>query len=140
MIIVEDALSGNAPHIELIKKLDMRYIISVKPDDHAHLFEFINAIKMQEKEERDNDGTIHRYRWFNSAPLNDANADYEVNFLDYEQISPKGEVKHFTWITDIPLMPSTVRLVMRGGRARWKIESAPQAHRNEVHYVLRACA
>jgi len=123
MIIVEDALYANAPHIKLIKQLNMRYIIGVKPDDHTYLFEFINAVKMQEKEDRDSDGTIHRYRWFNGAPLNDANADYEVNFLDYEQISPKGEVKHFTWITDIPLMPSTVRLVMKGGRARWKIEN-----------------
>ena len=140
MIIVEDALYANAPHVNLIKKLNMRYIIGVKPDDHAYLFEFIKAVAVQEKEERDKDGTIHRFRWFNGAPLNDANADCEINFLDYEEISPKGEVKHFTWITDIQLMPSTVRLVMRGGRARWKIESAPQAHRNEVHYVLRACA
>jgi hypothetical protein len=123
MIIVEDALYANAPHIKLIKQLNMRYIIGVKPDDHAYLFEFINAVKMQEKEERDSDGTIHRYRWFNGAPLNDANADCEVNFLDYEEISPKGEVKHFTWITDIPLMPSTVKLIMKGGRARWKIEN-----------------
>jgi hypothetical protein len=123
IIIVEDALSANAPHINLIKKLNMRYIISVKPDDHAYLFEFINAVKMQEKEERDRDGTIHRYRWHNGAPLNDSNADLEINFLEYEEISPKGKRQYFTWITDIPLMPSTVRLVMQGGRARWKIEN-----------------
>jgi hypothetical protein len=123
MIIVEDALYANAPHINLIKQLNMRYIIGVKPDDHAYLFEFIKSVKMQEKEERDSDGTLHRYRWFNSAPLNDSNADCEINFLDYEEISPKGEVQHFTWVTDIPLTESTVRLVMKGGRARWKIEN-----------------
>jgi hypothetical protein len=123
MIIVEDALSANAPHIRLIKRLKMRYIIGVKPADHAYLFEFIRAVKNQEKEERDSDGTIHRYRWFNGAPLNDSNEDCKVNFLEYEEISPKGKVQHFTWITDIPLMPSTVRLVMKGGRARWKIEN-----------------
>ena len=61
MIIVEDALYANAPHIKLIKQLNMRYIIGVKPDDHTYLFEFINAVKMQEKEDRDSDGTIHRY-------------------------------------------------------------------------------
>lgn len=123
VIIVEDALSANAPHITLIKKLDMRFIISVKPDDHAYLFEFVNAVKMQEKEERDSDGTIHCYRWYNKAPLNDTHADCEINFLDYEEISPAGKRQHFTWITDIPLLSSTVRLIMRGGRARWKIEN-----------------
>lgn len=123
IIIVEDALSANAPHINLIKKLNMRYIIGVKPDDHTYLFEFAKAVKMQEKEERDRDGTLHRYRWYNGAPLNDANADCEINFLEYEEISPKGKIQHFTWVTDIHLMPSTVRLVMKGGRARWKIEN-----------------
>jgi hypothetical protein len=122
MIIVEDALYANAPHINLINQLDMRYIIGVKPDDHAYLFEFVNAVKMQEKEER-RDGKIHRYRWFNGAPLNDANSDCSVNFLEYEETSAKGKVQRFTWVTDIPLTPSTVRLVMRGGRARWKIEN-----------------
>ena len=57
MIIVEDALYANAPHINLIKQLDMRYIIGVKPDDHAYLFEFIKAVKMQE-EERDKVTTL----------------------------------------------------------------------------------
>lgn len=123
VIIVEDALSANAPHINLIKKLNMRYIMGVKPDDHAYLFEFINAVKMEEKEERERDGTLHRYRWFKGAPLNGTNTDCEINFLNYEEISPKGKIQHFTWITDIPLTPSTVRLVMKGGRARWKIEN-----------------
>lgn len=123
MIIVEDALYANAPHIHLIKKLNMRYIIGVKPDDHAYLFEFINAVKMQRKEEKDRDGTIRRYRWFNGAPLNDSNADCTVNFLDYEEISPRGKIQHFTWVTDIPLLPTTVKTVMKGGRARWKIEN-----------------
>lgn len=123
MIIVEDALYANAPHIHLIKELNMRYIIGVKPDDHKYLFEFIKAVKCQEKEERDSNGTIHHYRWFNGAPLNDVNADCGINFLDYEEISPRGEVQHFTWITDIELSASTVRAIMRGGRARWKIEN-----------------
>lgn len=122
-IIVEDALYANAPHISLIKKLNMRYIIGAKPDNHKYLFEFVNAVKMQEKEERTPDGTLHRYRWFNGAPLNDANADCEINFLEYEEISSKGKIQHFTWVTDILLGPSTVRLVMKGGRARWKIEN-----------------
>jgi hypothetical protein len=29
---------------------------------------------------------------------------------------------------------------MRAGRSRWKIESAPQAHRKEVQHELTNCA
>ncbi len=47
----------------------MRYIIGVKPNDHNYLFEFVHTVKMEEKEERDRNGTRHRYRWFNHAPL-----------------------------------------------------------------------
>ena len=31
MVIVEDALHSNAPHIELLQSLDYQYIIGVKP-------------------------------------------------------------------------------------------------------------
>jgi hypothetical protein len=39
IIIVEDGLSSNAPHIRLLKELDMRFLLIVKEDDHEHLFE-----------------------------------------------------------------------------------------------------
>jgi hypothetical protein len=32
-------------------------------------------------------------------------------------------VQYFSWVTDLPLTPDTVYFVMRGGRARWKIEN-----------------
>ena len=48
---------------------------------------------------------------------------FEFVNLEYDEISPKGKMQHFTWVTDILLAPSTVRSVMKGGRARWKIEN-----------------
>lgn len=41
----------------------------------------------------------------------------------YEEISPKGKIKRFSWVTDIPLSEQTLKMVMRGGRARWRIEN-----------------
>jgi len=32
-------------------------------------------------------------------------------------------VTHFSWVTDIPISESNLMLLMRGGRARWKIEN-----------------
>lgn len=132
LIIVEDALAANAPHIRLLKELKMKYILGVKPNDHKSLFDFVKSVWVDtdQKEERDKDGTIHRYHWVNGAPLNDSNPDIKVNFLEYWEISPKGKEQHFTWITDILLVPSTVQLTMKGGRARWHIE-------NETYNTLK---
>jgi hypothetical protein len=42
--------------------------------------------------------------------------------VEYWEIGPKG-TKHFTWVTDLPVTTDTVYSIMRGGRARWRIEN-----------------
>lgn len=122
IIIVEDALYGNAPHINMLKELDMHYIIGVKPDNHEYLFEAVNAVKLQGHIEKEKQ-TTHKYRWLNDVILNDSNQECRVNFLEYEEHSTNGKLQKFTWITDLPLTKETVTLVMKGGRARWHIEN-----------------
>ena len=41
LVVVEDALAANGPHIELLQSLTMRYILGVKPGDHGFLFEWV---------------------------------------------------------------------------------------------------
>ena len=41
VIIVEDALSSNAPHLDDLREANVHYIIGVKPGDHAFLFEHL---------------------------------------------------------------------------------------------------
>ncbi|EDN69125.1 transposase [Beggiatoa sp. PS] len=72
---------------------------------------------------QDDDGTIHKYRYINQVPLNDTHGDLNINLLIYEEISPKGAVQKFSWVTDIPFKEQTLKTVMRGGRARWRIEN-----------------
>ena len=43
LLVVEDALASNGPHIELLKTLDMRFVLGVKPGDHKHLFEWVDT-------------------------------------------------------------------------------------------------
>jgi hypothetical protein len=45
-----------------------------------------------------------------------------VNFLEYWEITPK-KVQHFSWVTDFTITESNAYKLMRGGRARWKIEN-----------------
>jgi hypothetical protein len=125
LIITEDGLSSNAPHIKALKAGNFRFILGVKEGDHAYLFNYVNAAhkagQTTEYEQREGK-IIHRYRFINQVPLNESNQDVLVNFLEYWEI--KGDkVRHFSWITDFTLKKWNVGLIMRGGRARWKIEN-----------------
>ena len=122
LIVVEDALASNGPHIELLKQLDMRFILGAKPGDHAHLFQWVETTPGTEVVEMtDADGVRHRFRYLNGAPLNDANFELEVNFLEYWEFKPNGKERHFSWVTDLPVDESNVMDLMRAGRARWRI-------------------
>ena len=55
-------------------------------------------------------------------PLNASNADVRVNFIEYWEIG-QDKVQHFSWVTDLRVSKRNVFHLMRGGRARWKIEN-----------------
>ena len=126
LVIIEDALSANAPHIKTIQRYNYRFILGVKPGDHVYLFNDIeqahSAGKTTEFEDTTADGVTHRFRFLNDAPLNESNAEVRVNFLEYWEI--KGnKTQHFTWITDFTISKNNAFDLMRGGRSRWKIEN-----------------
>ncbi|VFM95324.1 MAG: hypothetical protein BECKG1743F_GA0114225_100577 [Candidatus Kentron sp. G] len=124
LIVVEDALASNAPHIRLLQDLDLRFILGAKPAEHKFLFDWVeNCADTAEYEFTDEQGYHHRFRYLNGAPLNEANSELKVNFLEYWKTSPEGEVSHFSWVTDIPIDETNLMKLMRGGRARWKIEN-----------------
>lgn len=137
VIIVEDALSANAPHLADLRKARAHYIIGVKPGDHAFLFRRLQAddeagLTQVHTEVEENTGVVHHYRFHSQLPLNESNPDVLVNVLEHWEIHPAkivkkvkraGKVQHFSWITDLPLTVDNVYEVMRGGRARWKIEN-----------------
>lgn len=139
IIITEDGLASNTPHIEHLKAYDMRFILGAKPGDHKWLFDWVKAAKPKEYVKQVGN-MRHQFKYVNDASLNDA-SDLRVNFLEYwEENLKTGKVQHFSWVTDFVLSEDNVYQIMRGGRARWKIESVPQAHKKEVRYALRACA
>jgi hypothetical protein len=126
MIVVEDSLAGNGPHLNLLNELDFRYLIMVKEGDHEALFETVQeklrAGECDEFEEVDEAEVVHGFRFVNGVPLNKTHPDILVNFLEYWEIEGDSELL-FTWITDLYLSRDTVYPIMRGGRARWKIEN-----------------
>jgi hypothetical protein len=123
--ITEDALSPNAPHIRELEKHGFHYILGVKEGDHEHLFEQV-ALARQEgrvtEYERRSGGVVHRFSFVNQMPLNKSNPDILVNFVEYWEIS-EGKTQHFCWVTDFTITKLNVFTIMRGGRARWKVEN-----------------
>jgi hypothetical protein len=124
--VVEDSLSGNGPHLKLLKELNIGYIISVKPESQESLFSEVQHRmakgETHEFEALGTDGILRGYRWINQIPLNKSHPDMLVNFLDYWEMRD-GKEYNFSWITEVHLTASVVPLVMKGGRCRWKIEN-----------------
>ncbi|MES0447285.1 MAG: hypothetical protein ABUJ92_12140 [Desulfobacterales bacterium] len=130
LIINEDALSSNAPHIADLEKYNLHYILGVKEGDHTFLFQYVDtAIEKGEATEFTLDDTEkphirHSFRFLNGVPLNKSNQDTLVNFIEYwEENTTTGKTQRFCWITDFIVTDENVFLIMRGGRARWKIEN-----------------
>ena len=127
-IVVEDALAANGLHVLLLNELDMRFILGVKPGDHQALFGQVEEKTRQEQVEefsftdQDEEDVTHQFRFVNRLFLNGQHPDLYVNFLEYWEVRP-DKIRHFTWITDIPISRNNAFALMKGGRARWKIEN-----------------
>jgi hypothetical protein len=126
-IVTEDSLSSNAPHIETLQAHDLHYLLGVKEGDHAFLFHQVQAaehagrVTYYARHDRAA-GVSHRFRFVNDMPLNASNVDVRVNFIEYWEMG-KDKVQHFSWGTDLRVSKRNVFHLMRGGRARWKIEN-----------------
>ena len=127
IIVTGDGLYSNQPFIDQLVKARMSYILVAKPDDHKVLFEWVNELHALgaggSLELTDTNGRRHRYRWVNGVPLNGTpNAD-DVNFFQYELIPDDKVTYRNSWVTDIAVDQHNVVELVKGGRARWKIEN-----------------
>lgn len=123
ILIVEDALASNFPHLSLLDELKMSYIIGAKPGDHKYLFEWIADLKPRTYLQKDEQGTEHHFSCYDNVPLNDTHYDYRVNVMVYTEKKASGKTQHFSWVTKLVLSEKNVFDVMRAGRSRWKIEN-----------------
>ncbi len=82
----------------------MSFVPGAKPGDHKALFAWVDELEsapaapgakpgVERWETVDADGAEHVFRWSNGAPLNDAHADLEVNFLEYRERGPNGRTR-----------------------------------------------
>ena len=124
LIIVEDGLASNAPHIRDLKRFGMSFILGAKPGDHKFLFEEFQLAESRLKSLilRD-ENFIHSFEYVNGLQLNESSPDVTINFLQYIEFRSNKDPLTFSWVTDIEITDTNVYQLMRGGRARWKIEN-----------------
>jgi len=128
LIVTEDGISSNAPHIREAQKHNLHYILGVKEGDHSFLFDQVkmarDAGQSTEFEivDKENPEKVHRFSFLNQVPLNESNQDVLVNFIEYWEVTPNNVI-HFSWVTDFTVTKGNAYQIMRGGRARWKIEN-----------------
>jgi len=127
LIVIEDGLASNGPHVRDLIECSMHFILGVKPGDHPFLFEQVQAARREGRSpqltRKEGDITCE-VSWVWGVPLNESNQDLGVDFLEYKEYDAQGNCrKHFTWITDLHITCRTAWLFARGGRARWRIEN-----------------
>jgi len=104
--LVEDALYAMGSHIRQIQKHQWDFIIGVKADGNAKLFEHFEARRRQGavkkmESKADKNGISLHCEWANNLPLNESNGDIRVNMLHCHQIDAKGRQTSFSWGTSI---------------------------------------
>lgn len=123
-ILVEDGLSSTAPHIRMIEKFDLQYILGAKSGDHKFLFEQLETSQETIYHEiTTDDGIYHQFRFLNKSSLNKSNQDLKTNVIEYRQTNVKGKELSFSWVTNIHVSKTNILKITKGGRARWKIEN-----------------
>jgi hypothetical protein len=127
LIVVEDGLASNAPHVRDLIEYRMHFLLGVKPGDHAFLFAQVEEARRKgasPKLTRKQGKITCEVSWVWNVALNESNPDLRVNFLEYWEHNAEGKcLKHFTWITDLHVTKNNAWLLVRGGRARWHIEN-----------------
>ena len=128
VIVTEDGLSSNGPHIRDLMAADVRFLLGVKPGDHKYLFdrlgERLEAGDVTTVEDIDaKTGVIRSYVIAKDVGLNEANPDVRVTVVHYLETDAKGQGRQWTWVTDLEVTAENVREVGRAGRARWRIEN-----------------
>ena len=125
IIILGDSLYSKSPFIEELPGFS--YILTAKPKDHKTLYEDIEGFRriggMDNLEVTKKKDRIFKYEWVNQTPLNANPESPLINFVEFKIMVNEKCTYRNAWVTDIEITKENVEMVVKGGRARWKIEN-----------------
>ena len=128
LVLNLDDLYSKGPTITLAQSYGHHYIAVAKDTDHAALFEAVEELDKQGKVTRyeyiDENKHRHWFRFVNGVGLNKTYDDLMVNFLEYIEYNEKDKKCYSnSWITSLHIRKKRCMSIMRGARAKWKIEN-----------------
>jgi hypothetical protein len=128
IIIVADSLYSTGPFVRELTELRYSYLLVAKPEDHQSLFEDIEGLgrggRLEGQETFGHQGQRYEYRWVNGVPLGADPESPVVNFVQLDIFDAAGKHTYrCSWVTDLQVTNENVQEVVRGARARWKIEN-----------------
>ncbi len=127
IIIGGDGLYSKQPFIDEVKQNAMSFILVAKPTDHTLLYQWFSEFhqmgETRQLEIHDQKGRRHHYEWVNDIPLNGSKDADNVNYFEYTILNGNKVNYHNSWVTDITITENNIVQLVKGGRARWKIEN-----------------
>jgi hypothetical protein len=126
-VYLGDDLFACDPVARMVTENGDDFIFTAKETSHKTLMDFIDGATFEVREDKVRKGRVtetFRYRWIGDVPLRDGKDAIEVNWIGFQIIDAKGEVKYtMSWVTSLPVTSDTVAEIAACGRARWKIEN-----------------
>jgi hypothetical protein len=134
--ILGDDLYSRQPMCEMVLSKGLNFIFVCKPDSHKSLYGWVELLE----QEGDLDiivvrrwngkySEIYTYKYANDVPLRDSDDALLVNWVKLTIAKDDGEILYRNaFVTNHPITNRNVEEIVSGGRARWKVESAPQSH------------
>ena len=140
VVVALDALYATEPPITLMFENDLSFIIGVKETKNSLYMQVNDGEKSGLTKKHEYDFEIgdkikknvhHNYRYIKNVRLGQDMESPRVNFVEFWEkitwINRLGESKekkrHFAFVTDLPVNKETIVNIVKGGRARWKIEN-----------------
>lgn len=125
ILYVMDALYPTGPMIKLIKSLEASFLIGIKEGYVLIQAASLAAKSQLEQATWSNGKTKGIARFTNGLILNGQHQEILVNYVEFQEINIQtGKIIYAnSWITDIEIVYSNVRELVKVGRSRWKIEN-----------------
>ena len=129
--VLGDDLYCKQPLCEAIVEQGLNFILVCKPDSHKTLYEWVTGlaatgdVQTLSVEHRQGKRTYtDRYRFVNQVPLRDGDDALRVNWCELTTTRDDGKVTYQNaFATHHAISAANVAEIVRGGRARWKVEN-----------------
>ena len=126
VIFLGDGLYSRGPFIKKLNETNMRYILVAQPDDHKALYDYFWAGEGEDIVDMTitSRHLMNQYRFMHNVPLNDSHPDLKVTVVyNIETNTKTGTTVKRMWVTDLTVTERNVATIVKGARARWKIEN-----------------